>query len=127
MRTILKAKIHRATVTDADLDYEGSITLDVDLLKASGILPFEQVHVWNVTRGTRFITYTMLGGEGTGEVIINGAAAHLASKGDIIIIAAFDTFSDKDLTHHRPRLIYVDEKNKIISQKSSEIKLITSV
>jgi len=76
MKTILKAKIHRATVTDADLNYEGSITLDEDLLRAAGLLPFEQVHIWNVTRGTRFITYTMLGGKGTGEVVINGAAAH---------------------------------------------------
>ena len=123
MKTILKAKIHRATVTDADLDYEGSITLDEDLLKAAGLLPFEQVHIWNVTRGTRFITYTMLGGKGTGEVVINGAAAHLANKGDIIIIAAFDIFSEEELIHHHPRLIYVDEKNRIISQKTPELKL----
>ena len=126
MKTILKAKIHRATVTDADLNYEGSITLDEDLLRAAGLLPFEQVHIWNVTRGTRFITYTMLGGKGTGEVVINGAAAHLASKGDIIIIAAFDTFSEEELIHHHPRLIYVDEKNRIISQKTPELKLTVS-
>lgn len=122
MKTILKAKIHRATVTDADLNYEGSITIDEDLLRAAGLLPFEQVHIWNVTRGTRFITYTMLGGKGTGEVVINGAAAHLANKGDIIIIAAFDIFSEEELIHHHPRLIYVDEKNRIISQKTPELK-----
>ena len=126
MKTILKAKIHRATVTDADLNYEGSITLDEDLLRAADLLPFEQVHIWNVTKGTRFITYTMLGGKGTGEVVINGAAAHLANKGDIIIIAAFDTFSEEELIHHHPRLIYVDEKNRIISQKTPELKLTVS-
>ena len=117
MKTMLKAKIHRARVTDADLDYEGSITLDAELLEASGILPFEQVHVWNVTRGTRFVTYAMLGGRGSGEVVINGAAAHLAKKGDIVIIAAFDVLTNEELVLHRPRLVYVDGKNRIVSQK----------
>lgn len=118
MKTMLKAKIHRARVTDANLDYEGSITIDARLLEASGILPFEQVHVWNVTRGTRFATYAMLGGRDTGEVVINGAAAHLAKKGDIVIIAAFDTLTSEEVAHHRPSLVYVDEKNRIVAEKS---------
>jgi aspartate 1-decarboxylase len=123
MKTMLKSKIHRARVTDANLDYEGSITIDARLLEASGILPFEQVHVWNVTSGTRFVTYAMLGGRDTGEVVINGAAAHLAKKGDIIIIAEFDTLTNEEVAHHRPRLVYVDEKNRIVAEKSPAPKL----
>jgi aspartate 1-decarboxylase len=123
MKTMLKAKIHRARVTDANLDYEGSITIDVRLLESSGIVPFEQVHVWNVTSGTRFETYAMLGGRDTGEVVINGAAAHLAKKGDIVIIAAFDTLTNEEVAHHRPRLVYVDEKNRIVAEKSPTPKL----
>ncbi|MDY7016986.1 MAG: aspartate 1-decarboxylase [Nitrospirota bacterium] len=123
MKTMLKAKIHRARVTDANLDYEGSITIDARLLESSGIVPFEQVHVWNVTRGTRFETYSMLGERDTGEVVINGAAAHLAKKGDIVIIAAFDTLTNEEVAHHRPRLVYVDEKNRIVAEKSPAPKL----
>ena len=123
MKTMLKAKIHRARVTDANLDYEGSITIDARLLEASGILPFEQVHVWNVTRGARFVTYAMLGERDFGEVVINGAAAHLAKKGDIVIIAAFDTLTNEEVAHHRPRLVYVDEKNRIVAEKSPTPKL----
>ena len=123
MKTMLKAKIHRARVTDANLDYEGSITIDARLLEASGILPFEQVHVWNVTRGARFVTYAMLGERDFGEVVINGAAAHLAKKGDIVIIAAFDTLTSEEVAHHRPRLVYVDEKNRIVAGKSPAPKL----
>jgi aspartate 1-decarboxylase len=123
MKTMLKAKIHRARVTDANLDYEGSITIDARLLEASGILPFEQVHVWNVTRGARFVTYAMLGERDFGEVVINGAAAHLAKKGDIVIIAAFDTLTSEEVAHYRPRLVYVDEKNRIVAGKSPAPKL----
>jgi aspartate 1-decarboxylase len=123
MKTMLKAKIHRARVTDANLDYEGSITIDARLLEASGILPFEQVHVWNVTRGARFVTYGMLGERDFGEVVINGAAAHLAKKGDIVIIAAFDTLTSEEVAHYRPRLVYVDEKNRIVAGKSPAPKL----
>ena len=118
MKTMLKAKIHRARVTDANLDYEGSITLDARLMESSGILPFEQVHIWNVTRGTRFVTYAMLGGKDTGEVVINGAAAHLAKKGDIVIIAAFDTLTNEEAASHSPKLVYVNEKNRIVAEKS---------
>lgn len=118
MKTMLKAKIHRARVTDANLDYEGSITLDARLMESSGILPFEQVHIWNVTRGARFVTYAMLGGKNTGEVVINGAAAHLAKKGDIVIIAAFDTLTNEEAASHSPKLVYVNEKNRVVAEKS---------
>src|SRR5438270_13452220 len=85
-RTMLKSKIHRATVTHADVDYEGSVTLDAHLLEAADILPYEEVHVWNVTRGTRLRTYAMVGEPGSGIVCINGAAARLAHPGDLVII-----------------------------------------
>src|SRR5215470_12533545 len=88
-RSMLKSKIHRATVTHADVDYEGSLTLDADLLEAADILPFEEVHVWNVTRGTRFQTYAMVGERRSGVVCVNGAAAHLAVPGDLIIVATY--------------------------------------
>src|SRR5439155_14449246 len=92
-RVMFKSKIHRATVTQADLDYEGSLTLDRNLLEAADILPGEQVHVWNVTRGTRLQTYAITGEAGSGVVCINGAAAHLVSPGDLVIVA---TFTDLD-------------------------------
>src|SRR5262249_27766024 len=88
-RSMLKSKLHRATVTQADVDYEGSLTLDRLLLEAADILPYEDVHVWNVTRGTRFRTYAMEGDAGSGVVCVNGAAAHLARPGDVIIVATY--------------------------------------
>lgn len=112
-RSMLKSKIHRATVTEADLEYEGSITIDTRLLEAADILPFEEVHVWNVTRGTRFSTYTMAGEAGSGVICINGAAAHLASEGEIVIIASFVQMDDHVARTYQPRLIFVDEANRI--------------
>ena len=94
MREMFRSKIHRATVTHANLAYEGSVTIDDDLLKAADILEFEKVHVWNVTRGTRLVTYAMRGEPGSGVICINGAAAHLVSPGDLVIIATFAQFSD---------------------------------
>src|SRR5215472_16217303 len=93
-RTMLKSKIHRATVTHADVDYEGSLTLDASLLEAADILPFEEVHVWNVTRGTRLRTYAMSGEAGSGVACVNGAAAHLARPGDLIIVATYTQLED---------------------------------
>src|SRR5947208_440766 len=114
-RSMLKSKIHRATVTHADVNYEGSLTLDSDLLQAADIIPFEEVHVWNVTRGTRFRTYAMLGPQGSGVVCANGAAALLAKPGDLVIIASFTIIDDAD--GFRPRLVFVDDKNQITSTK----------
>ena len=111
MRSMLKSKIHRAKVTQADLEYEGSITLDATLLKLANILPNEEVHIWNVTRGTRFRTYAMLGEESSGVVCVNGAAAHLASAGDLIIIASYFLITDGELIP-TPKIVFVDSTNK---------------
>lgn len=112
-RDLFKSKIHRIRVTGADVDYEGSITLDPDLMKAADILPYERVHVWNVTRGTRLETYAIRGTKGAGECILNGAAAHLNRIGDIVIVATFSVMSDADAKKHKPTVVFVDEKNHI--------------
>lgn len=111
-RSMLKSKIHRATVTHADVNYEGSLTLDADLLDAADILPFEEVHVWNVTSGTRFRTYAMRGDPGSGVACVNGAAAHLAQPGDLIIIASYAEMDDAAARTHRPAIVLVDERNR---------------
>src|ERR1051326_6580567 len=112
-RSMLKSKIHRAVVTDANLDYEGSLTLDLDLLEAADILPFEEVHVWNVSNGARFQTYAIAGERGSGIVCANGGAAHHAHRGQVLIIATFTVLPDDDARRHRPRVIHVDERNRI--------------
>lgn len=112
IRKMLKSKIHRATATDADLAYEGSITIDQDLLDAADILPFEAVDVWNVTTGSRFQTYAISGEPGSGTVCINGAAAHLASKGDLVIIASWTELPGKEALEFQPRLVFVDSSNR---------------
>jgi aspartate 1-decarboxylase len=112
-RFMLKSKIHRATVTHADVEYEGSLTLDEDLLDAADIVPFEQVHVWNVTQGTRLWTYAMAGKRGSGVVCVNGAAAHLANPGDLVIVATFTELQDEEARRHIPKVVLVDENNRI--------------
>lgn len=112
MRTMLRGKIHRATVTGADLHYEGSVTIDADLLDGSDILPYERVDIWNVTNGERFSTYALEGKRGSGVVCINGAAAHKASKGDLVIIAAFATVSETEARDWEPKCVFVDERNQ---------------
>ena len=102
--SMLKSKIHRATVTQADLNYEGSLTLDDTLLQAAGILPFEEIHVWNVTRGTRFRTYAMRAPAGSQVVCVNGAAAHLAITGDLIIVATYGWMPHTEALRHIPAL-----------------------
>jgi aspartate 1-decarboxylase len=118
---MLKSKIHRATVTQADVHYEGSLSLDALLLHAADIVPYEEVHVWNVTRGTRFRTYAMMGEIGSGVVCANGAAALLVDPGDLIIIATFTTIEDSELEEFRPKLVFVDENNTIKSVKTEEL------
>lgn len=120
-RMMLKSKIHRATVTHADVDYEGSLTLDADLLEAADILPFEEVHVWNVTRGTRLRTYAMVGERGSGTVCANGAAAHLARPGDLVIVATFAEMEDAAARAHRPRIVLVDERNRARADLVTEV------
>ena len=111
-RRMLKSKIHRARVTHADLDYEGSITLSPELLEASNILPYEAVNVWNVTAGTRFETYAIEGLSNSTEVCVNGAAAHLVTPGDIIIIASFIQLEDALCPAFIPTVVFVDEHNQ---------------
>ncbi|MEM4658884.1 MAG: aspartate 1-decarboxylase [Candidatus Methanosuratincola sp.] len=114
-RVLLKSKIHRATVTEANLDYEGSLTVDRDLMDAADLMIYEQVHVFNVTNGHRFITYVIEGERGSGEICANGAAAHLAKEGDTLIIASFSTYSERECLKHSPKLVYVNSKNAIVS------------
>jgi aspartate 1-decarboxylase len=121
VRSMLKSKIHRATVTQADLEYEGSLTLDLDLLDAADILPFEEVQVWNVTSGSRFRTYAMEGERGSGVVCVNGAAAHLATPGDLIIIATYTQMDDAAARSHRPRIVLVGQGNRIKQRDAVEV------
>jgi aspartate 1-decarboxylase len=111
---MLKSKIHRAHVTDADLHYEGSITLDPILMEAADILPFERVHVLDITNGARLETYAIEGERGGGEVAINGAAAHLVHKGDLVIVLSYDSVSEEEARGFLPRLVYVDGQNRIV-------------
>lgn len=111
--TMLKAKIHRATVTHAELHYEGSCAIDSDLLKASGIREFEQIQIYNITNGERVTTYAIQAEAGSGIISMNGAAAHKASPGDLVIICAYSRMEEAEAELHRPRLIYVDGDNRI--------------
>lgn len=111
--TLLKGKIHRATVTSSDLNYEGSITIDPALLEAAGILPYEQVDVLNINNGARFTTYAITSNKrGSGQVTVNGAAARLVQAGDLVIICAFCRLEAKDAKKHKPKVVLVDAKNK---------------
>jgi aspartate 1-decarboxylase len=117
VRHMLLGKIHRATVTGAELHYEGSVTIDEDLLELSGILPYERVDIWNVTNGERFSTYALAGQRGSGVVCINGAAAHKASDGHLVIIAAFADMSDAEARAWVPRAVFVDEHNRPVEKR----------
>jgi aspartate 1-decarboxylase len=110
---VLKAKIHRAKVTEANLHYEGSITIDSDLLKASGILPHEQVHVVDINNGQRFVTYVIAGKSGCGAICLNGAAARLVNVGDLVIVIAYGQLEQTEARNHKPRVVLVDEMNKV--------------
>ena len=113
---MLKSKIHRATVTDCDLHYVGSITIDPDLLEAADILEHEQVHVVDVDNGARFETYTIPGRRGSGEICVNGAAARLVHRGDTIIVISYANYEQADLEHYEPRVVHVQaETNRIIT------------
>jgi aspartate 1-decarboxylase len=115
LRTMMKAKIHRATVTESNLDYQGSITIDEDLLERTGIIKYEQVDILNVTNGERFTTYAIKGRRGSGTICINGAAAHKAKKGDIIIIVSYAILDEKELEGFEPRVVFVDGENRIMN------------
>lgn len=119
-RTFLRSKIHRATVTEANLDYEGSITIDRELLELAAIRPYERVEVYNVTRGTRLATYAIEGEPGRGDICLNGAAAHLVEVGDKVIICCYGDFQEHELDDHRPTLVFVGEGNRVKSVKHAE-------
>ncbi len=110
-RIMLKGKIHRATVTDSNKDYEGSVAIDEALMEVSGIREFEQVQIYNITNGNRLTTYAIKGGRG--DISINGAAANMAAKGDLVIIACYYALDDSEVAEHKPSLVYVDETNAI--------------
>ncbi len=113
LRTMLKSKIHRATVTAVRLDYEGSITVDVVLLRAADVLPYEQVHVLNINTGARFTTYAIEGEAGKGQVELNGAAARLAQPGDLVIILTYSQMEEAQAGSYSPRRVLVDGRNRI--------------
>jgi aspartate 1-decarboxylase len=125
-RKMLKSKIHRATVTDCDLHYVGSITVDVDLLEQSDILENEHVHVLDIDNGQRFETYTIAGQRGSGMIQVNGAAARLVAKGDKVIIVSYADYSEKDLENYEPVVVHVDEDNKRVSVDNEVAKLLGS-
>ena len=110
MRTMLKSKLHRARITGVNVDYEGSIALDPHLMEAADILPFEKVQVLDVNNGARFDTYAIEGGPG--EVAVNGAAARLAARGDLVIVLTYTELPEEQARHYRPRLVYLDERNR---------------
>lgn len=122
-RFMCKSKIHRATVTDANLNYVGSITIDEDLLEAADLLPYEKVQIVNNNNGNRFETYIITGKRGTGTICLNGAAARLVQPGDIIIIIAYAQVEEKELTAFKPKIVLVDEKNRITAVKDRETDL----
>jgi len=111
-RTMMKSKIHRATITDSDLNYVGSITIDPDLLEAADILEHEHVHVLDIDNGARFETYTILGQRGSGEVCVNGAAARLVHSGDKVIVVSYASYSEEELESYAPVVVHVNEFNR---------------
>jgi aspartate 1-decarboxylase len=111
-RTMMKSKIHRATVTDANLHYNGSVTVDPELLAAADILENERVDVLDITTGNRLTTYAIPGAPGRGEICLNGAAAHLVSRGDLVILVSYAEYEEQEARAHRPKLVFVDERNR---------------
>ena len=120
IRWLLRAKIHRATVTQSDLDYVGSVSIDEDLLDAAGIVEWEKVAVLDVTNGSRFETYAIKAPRGSGEICINGAAAHLVNPGDLVILLSFQGIEEGGIDSHEPRIVHVDENNKVIELATIE-------
>jgi aspartate 1-decarboxylase len=126
-RQMLKSKIHRATVTDCDVDYVGSITLDPELMRRADMLVNEQVHVWDIDNGARFVTYAIEGEQGSGTVQVNGAAARLVRAGDKVIIASFGAYDDKDLERYSPVVVHVDDENEVVAVDSDPTVLLGGV
>ena len=118
-RTMLMSKLHRVTVTQCELHYEGSCAIDEDLLEAADIREYQQIDIWNVNNGERFTTYAIRAQRGSGTISVNGSAARKASEGDLLIIAAFANYEEEELTSYQPRLVYVDESNRMVRKKHS--------
>ena len=116
LRTMLKCKIHRATVTEANLHYEGSITIDRALMDAAGLIEYEQVHIYDIDNGNRFSTYAIEGEPGSGVICLNGAAARMVAKGDLVIIACYAAYEEKELAGFKPKLVYVDGRNRQVAK-----------
>lgn len=117
-RTMLQAKLHRVRVTQSELHYEGSCAIDDDLLNAAGIREYQQIDIYNVTNGERFTTYAIRAQRGSRTISVNGAAAHKANPGDILIIAAYSIYSEAEMQQFHPTLVYVDESNRVIAQRN---------
>jgi len=115
LRTVMNSKIHRATVTEADVNYIGSITIDEELIEAANITEWEKIEVLNITNGSRLETYVISGERGSGEICINGAAAHLVNPGDLVILVTYKMVEEEEMIEHVPTIIHVNEKNKIIN------------
>ena len=126
MRWMCKSKIHRATITDCDVDYVGSITLDPELMRQADMIPNEQVHVWDIDNGARFITYVIEGDEGSGTVQVNGAAARLTNPGDKVIVASFGAFDESDLNTYSPIVVHVNDENEVVAVDSDPSVLLAS-
>ena len=120
IRWVLRSKIHRATVTQADLDYVGSISIDEELMEESGIVEWEKITVLDVTNGSRLETYAIKAPRGSGEICINGAAAHLVNPGDLVILLTYQGVEEGEIENHQPRIVHVDEQNKIIELVTTE-------
>jgi len=114
LRTLLKSKIHRATVTEANLHYEGSVTIDRNLMEQADLFEHEQVHIYDVNNGNRLVTYAIPGERGSGVICINGAAAHLVQPGNLIIICAYAQFAENETASHRPKVVHVDARNRAV-------------
>ncbi len=111
-RTLLKSKIHRVAATHAELHYEGSCAIDEDLMDAADIIENEQIHIWNINNGERFVTYAIKGERGSGMISVNGSAARRAAVGDLLIIAAFAQVSESEVPSHKPKLVFVNDRNQ---------------
>jgi aspartate 1-decarboxylase len=117
-RTLLKSKIHRVRITDANLNYEGSLTIDSDLMEAADIVPYEQIKIYNIYNGARFDTYAIAGPAGEGDVCLNGAAARMGAPGDLIIIAAYANYNEAEAVAHKPIVVLVDSQNRKCADKA---------
>ena len=124
-RQMLKSKIHRATVTDCDVDYVGSITIDPELMAGADLMPNEQVHIWDIDNGARFVTYAICGEPGSGTMQVNGAAAHLTRPGHKIIVASFAAYDERELDSYSPVVVHVDDENSLVAIDSSSGVLVS--